>query len=159
MILAAVSSPQPYRPSSSEPTWCEPRPDSLGHRGDLDGQRNDVGQLLTGQLGDQTRPGHQPGSQCLLVFYASSAPGIWPGSSSRTNQRSRLIAAVRCTAAWGETVGACVGLAYVRAADSSVIDADWVKAGSYQVNVGGQLYPISVSLRPIYDPTSAKIRP
>jgi len=34
-----------------------------------------------------------------------------------------------------------------------------VKAASYQVNVGGQLYPISVSLRPIYDPTSAKIRP
>jgi hypothetical protein len=52
-----------------------------------------------------------------------------------------------------------VGLAYVRAADNSVIDATWVKAGSYQVNVGGQLYPTSVSLKPIYDPTSTKIRP
>ncbi|MGZ6778620.1 MAG: glycine cleavage T C-terminal barrel domain-containing protein, partial [Mycobacterium sp.] len=62
------------------------------------------------------------------------------------------------SAAWGQTVGGCVGLAYVRAADGSVIDADWVKAASYQVNVGGQLYPISASLRPIYDPTSAKIR-
>jgi 4-methylaminobutanoate oxidase (formaldehyde-forming) len=63
------------------------------------------------------------------------------------------------SAAWGETVGGCVGLAYVRAPDNSVIDADWVKAGKYQVNVGGQLYPISVSLRAIYDPTSTKIRP
>ena len=63
------------------------------------------------------------------------------------------------SAAWGEMVGACVGLAYVRACDNSVINADWVKAGSYQVNVGGQLYPISVSLRPIYDPSSTKIRP
>jgi len=44
-------------------------------------------------------------------------------------------------------------------ATNFVINADWVKAASYQVNVGGQLYPISVSLRPIYDPTSAKIRP
>jgi 4-methylaminobutanoate oxidase (formaldehyde-forming) len=52
-----------------------------------------------------------------------------------------------------------VGLAYVRSSDDAVINADWVKAGSYQVNVGGRLYPISVSLRPIYDPTSTKIRP
>jgi 4-methylaminobutanoate oxidase (formaldehyde-forming) len=27
------------------------------------------------------------------------------------------------------------------------------------VNVGGRLYPISVSLRPLYDPTNAKVRP
>jgi 4-methylaminobutanoate oxidase (formaldehyde-forming) len=52
-----------------------------------------------------------------------------------------------------------VGLAYVRAADNSVIDGAWVNLGKYQVNVGGQLYPISVSLKPIYDPTSTKIRP
>ena len=34
-----------------------------------------------------------------------------------------------------------------------------MKAGSYEVNVGGELYPISVSLKPIYDPTSSMIRP
>ncbi len=73
--------------------------------------------------------------------------------------RDGAVAGQVTSAAWGETVGACVGLAYVRAHDNSVINADWVKAGSYEVNVGGQLYPISVSLRPIYDPTSAKIRP
>jgi 4-methylaminobutanoate oxidase (formaldehyde-forming) len=47
----------------------------------------------------------------------------------------------------------------VRASDNSVINADWVKAGSYQVNVGGQLYPVSVSLKPLYDPTNERIRP
>ena len=73
--------------------------------------------------------------------------------------RDGAVAGQVTSAAWGETVGGCVGLAYVRAADNSVINADWVKAGSYQVNVGGQLYPISVSLRPIYDPSSTKIRP
>ena len=73
--------------------------------------------------------------------------------------RDGVVAGQVTSAAWGETVGGCVGLAYVRAADNSVIDADWVKAAGYQVNVGGQLHPISVSLRPIYDPTSAKIRP
>lgn len=72
--------------------------------------------------------------------------------------RDGAVAGQVTSAAWGETVGSCVGLAYLRAADNSVIDADWVKAGDYQVNVGGRLYPISVSLRPIYDPTSTKIR-
>jgi glycine cleavage system aminomethyltransferase T len=52
-----------------------------------------------------------------------------------------------------------VGLGYVRASDGAVINADWVKAGSYEVNVGGQLYPVSVSLKPLYDPTNARIRP
>jgi heterotetrameric sarcosine oxidase gamma subunit len=73
--------------------------------------------------------------------------------------RDGAVAGQVTSASWGETVGGCVGLAYVRAADDSVIDAAWVKAGSYQVNVGGQLYPTSVSLKPIYDPTSTKIRP
>jgi glycine cleavage system aminomethyltransferase T/glycine/D-amino acid oxidase-like deaminating enzyme len=63
------------------------------------------------------------------------------------------------SAAWGETTGSCVGLAYVRAPDNSVINADWVNAGKYEVNVGGQLHPISVSLKPLYDSTNARIRP
>ena len=53
----------------------------------------------------------------------------------------------------------CVGLAYVRASDDAVINADWVKAGSYEVNVGGQLHPVAVSLKPLYDPTNERIRP
>ena len=43
--------------------------------------------------------------------------------------------------------------------DGAVINADWVKAGAYEVNVGGRLYPISVSLRPLYDPANERIRP
>lgn len=73
--------------------------------------------------------------------------------------RDGAVAGQVTSAAWGESVGGCVGLAYVRAADNSVINADWVKSGEYQVNVGGRLYPVSVSLRPIYDPSGTKIRP
>jgi len=60
---------------------------------------------------------------------------------------------------WGETIGSCVGLAYVRAPNKAVINAEWINFGSYKVNAGGQLYPISVSLKPLYDPTNARIRP
>ena len=37
--------------------------------------------------------------------------------------------------------------------------ADWISAGNYKVNVGGQLYPVAVSLKPLYDPTNERIRP
>jgi 4-methylaminobutanoate oxidase (formaldehyde-forming) len=73
--------------------------------------------------------------------------------------RDGVVAGQVTSAAWGETTGSCVGLAYVRAADSAVVNAEWVNAGSYQVNVGGRLYPISVSLKPLHDPTNARIRP
>ncbi len=98
------------------------------------------------------------GPRRKLVGFSVDAPEamLWGGELVL---RDGAVAGQVTSAAWGETVGGCVGLAYVRAADNSVIAADWVKAGSYQVNVGGQLYPISVSLKPIYDPTSTKIRP
>ena len=73
--------------------------------------------------------------------------------------RDDAVAGQVTSAAWGEATGSCVGLAYVRASDGSVINADWVNAGSYEVNVGGRLYPISVSTKPLYDPTNARIRP
>jgi heterotetrameric sarcosine oxidase gamma subunit len=98
------------------------------------------------------------GPRRKLVGFSVDAPEamLWGGELVL---RDGAVAGQVTSAAWGETVGGCVGLAYVRAADNSVIDADWVRAGDYQVNVGGERYPISVSLKPIYDPTSTKIRP
>ncbi len=52
----------------------------------------------------------------------------------------------------GATTGSCVGLGYLRSTDDAVVTPDWVRSGSYTVNVGGQVYPITVSLKAIYDP-------
>ena len=81
---------------------------------------------------------------------------LWGGELIR---REGVVAGQVTSAAWGETTGACVGMAYVRRSDGGVVDTDWVKSGGYQVNVGGRLHPISVSLRPLYDPTNERIRP
>jgi 4-methylaminobutanoate oxidase (formaldehyde-forming) len=59
------------------------------------------------------------------------------------------------SAAWGETTGACVGLAYVRA--PAAITADWIRMGTYDVNVGGRQYPIEYRCG-LYDPANARIR-
>ncbi len=60
--------------------------------------------------------------------------------------------------AWGATLGACAGLAYVRHPDGEVLTPDLVRAGEYQVNVGGRLYPAAVGLRPPFDPAGDRIR-
>jgi heterotetrameric sarcosine oxidase gamma subunit len=60
--------------------------------------------------------------------------------------------------AWGEAVRGCVGLAYIRHPDGNVLTSDFARAGSYQVNVGGRLYPATVHLRPPFDPEGERIR-
>jgi glycine cleavage system aminomethyltransferase T/glycine/D-amino acid oxidase-like deaminating enzyme len=60
--------------------------------------------------------------------------------------------------AWGETVAGCVGLAYVRHPDGDMLTRDMARAGSYQVNVGGRLYPATVHLRPPYDPDGERTK-
>jgi glycine cleavage system aminomethyltransferase T/glycine/D-amino acid oxidase-like deaminating enzyme len=60
--------------------------------------------------------------------------------------------------AWGEAVGGCVGLAYVRHPDGRVLTRDAARTGEYQVNVGGELYPAAVHLRPPFDPDGDRIK-
>jgi 4-methylaminobutanoate oxidase (formaldehyde-forming) len=59
------------------------------------------------------------------------------------------------SAAWGETTGACVGLAYVRA--PAAITADWIRMGTYDVNVGGRQYPIEYRCGLTIPPTPASV--
>ncbi|TDL09601.1 FAD-dependent oxidoreductase [Mycolicibacterium obuense] len=85
----------------------------------------------------------------------SGDPMLWGGELVL---RNGVVAGQATSAAWGETTGACVGLAYLRAPDGSVVDADWVRAGDYEISVGSRRYPISVSLRSLYDPAGERIR-
>ena len=90
----------------------------------------------------------------LVSFAVDSAdPMLWGGELIR---RDGEVAGQVSSAAWGATTGACVGLGYLRA--PTVITPDWVRAGRYTVDVGGTVYPITVSLGPIYDPGNERIR-
>ncbi|MFA7510408.1 MAG: FAD-dependent oxidoreductase [Mycolicibacterium vanbaalenii] len=92
----------------------------------------------------------------LVSFRVDSPePMLWGGELIL---RDGAVAGQATSAAWGQTVGAAVGLAYLRSGDGAVVDPDWVRSGSYQINVGGALYPITVSLRPLYDPTGDRVR-
>jgi 4-methylaminobutanoate oxidase (formaldehyde-forming) len=58
-------------------------------------------------------------------------------------------------ASYGWTLGGAVGLAFV-GGDGPVTPA-WLADGAWQVDVGGTLHAATVSLRPMYDPTSARV--
>jgi 4-methylaminobutanoate oxidase (formaldehyde-forming) len=61
------------------------------------------------------------------------------------------------SASYGWTLGGAVGLAMVSGGDEPVT-SDWVHAGSWEVDIAGTRHPVEVSLRPMYDPTSARIK-
>ena len=59
-------------------------------------------------------------------------------------------------ASYGWTLGASVGLAFVTS--DQPVTKDWLDAGSWEVDIAGERWAAEVSLRPMYDPTSARVR-
>ena len=57
---------------------------------------------------------------------------------------------------YGHTLGASVGLGYVE--NEEGVTADYVKSGTYEIQVAGVRYPAKASLRPMYDPKGERIR-
>ncbi len=57
---------------------------------------------------------------------------------------------------YGWTLGGAVGLAMVTNPDGPVT-ADWLATGTWEVDIAGIRYAAHVSLRPLYDPTSARV--
>ncbi|MFT3874214.1 MAG: FAD-dependent oxidoreductase [Nocardioides sp.] len=60
-------------------------------------------------------------------------------------------------ASYGWTLGASVGLAFVSGGGEPVTPA-WLAEGDWTVDVAGVQHAAEVSLRPMYDPTSARVR-
>ncbi len=60
--------------------------------------------------------------------------------------------------AWGEALGAYAGLAYIRHPDGDVVTSAYLREGSYQVNVAGDIRPATVHLRAPYDPAGTRVR-
>ena len=59
-------------------------------------------------------------------------------------------------ASYGHTLGGAVGLAMVEA--DRPLDAAWLEAGHWEVEVADRKYPARVSLAPLYDPKMLRIR-
>ncbi len=60
------------------------------------------------------------------------------------------------TGNYGHTLGAAVGLGYLR--NEGGVDAAFVSAGRYEIEIAGERVPARASLRPLYDPKSERLR-
>ena len=97
------------------------------------------------------------GPRRKLVSFALTDPEVmlWGGELVL---RDGLPAGQVMSAAWGASVGAAVGLAYIWDPAGGVVDRDWVLGASYEVDVGGVRCSVSVSLRPLVDPDGVAVR-
>lgn len=57
---------------------------------------------------------------------------------------------------YGHTLGASVGLGYVKSDEE--ISADWLATQKWQIDVGGALYDATAGLRAAYDPSGKRMR-
>ncbi len=57
---------------------------------------------------------------------------------------------------YGHHLGRAIGLGYV--ANPEGVTADWVNAGSYEIEVACERFPARASLRPLYDPKAERVK-
>ncbi|WP_426513959.1 GcvT family protein [Dactylosporangium sp. McL0621] len=82
-----------------------------------------------------------------LVSLVAGDPDVMMWGGELVRRDGRPVGQVT-SAAWGETLGACVALAYVTA---------W-EGGAFEINVGGRLVPATVHRRPPFDPAGERIK-
>ncbi|UCC51369.1 MAG: hypothetical protein JSV68_20000, partial [Anaerolineaceae bacterium] len=70
--------------------------------------------------------------------------------------RNKVCVGYLRTGGYGHTLGAAVGLGEVE--HIAGVSADFIKSGSYEIEVAGVRYPAKVSLRPMYDPKGQRVR-
>ncbi len=59
-------------------------------------------------------------------------------------------------ASYGHSLGGAVGLAMID--HHEPIDAKWLEAGRWEVEIANQLYPAVASLKPLFDPENKKVK-
>ncbi len=59
------------------------------------------------------------------------------------------------SAMFGHTLGCAIAMGYV--ADEGGVSADFITSGSYNIEIACERIPARASLRPFYDPKSARV--
>src|SRR5260370_26059612 len=108
--------------------------------------RSDIGFLGR----DAVERARAAGPAQRLVSFVLDEPEVmtWGGELLL---RDGVAAGLVTSAAWGATIAAAVGFAYVTRPADGVATPDYTNSGSYQVDVGGRLCRAPVSLRPPLD--------
>jgi 4-methylaminobutanoate oxidase (formaldehyde-forming) len=106
----------------------------------LDADKDFLGRTALAAHRERLRAGG-PRRRVVSLVVDDPAPMLWGGElvlhhGEPTGQVT--------SAAWGETVGSCVGLALVLA--DGPVSRELLGAGGYEVDVAGERFPVTLSL-------------
>jgi 4-methylaminobutanoate oxidase (formaldehyde-forming) len=122
----------------------------LGWAVKLDKQGGFIGQqaLIEAKAKPLTR-------RLVSVVLEDGEPLLWGGEAMLRDGRP---VGDLTSAGYGHTIGASVGLGYVRREDGAALDAAWLAAGRFEVDLAGTRLAAKVSLRCPYDPAGLRIK-
>jgi sarcosine dehydrogenase len=91
----------------------------------------------------------------VSVVLEDREPLLWGGEALLRDGRA---VGDLTSAAYGHTIGASVGLGYVRRDDGASIDSVWLETGRFEVDLAGTRLRAKLALRCPYDPTGVRIK-
>src|SRR5262249_54215329 len=91
----------------------------------------------------------------VSVVLEDGEPLLWGGEALLRDGRP---VGDLTSAAYGHTIGASLGLGYVRRDDGGAIDSAWLDGGRFEVDLAGTRLAARVSLRCPYDPKGERIK-
>ena len=91
----------------------------------------------------------------VSVVLADAEPLLWGGEALLRDGKP---VGDLTSAGYGHTIGASVGMGYVKRDDGGTVDGAWLDAGHFEVDLAGTRLAAKVSLRVPYDPSGARIR-
>lgn len=96
----------------------------------------------------------QTGVQKMLATFVAAPDVILLGRETiyRNGERAGYLS----SAGFGHTIGKSIGMGYVRNRDG--VTADYVLQGEYELEVATERVPCTVSLTPLYDPKSERVK-
>jgi 4-methylaminobutanoate oxidase (formaldehyde-forming) len=93
----------------------------------------------------------------VLVQFAFADPEVLAFHDEPIYRDGVMVGKV-ASATYGHTLRSAVALGYLSAQAGATAGAEWVAAGSYEVEVANRRQPVRASMRPFYDPSSTRVR-
>ena len=70
--------------------------------------------------------------------------------------RDGVVVGSTSSSMWSATQNRCCAMGYVEHPDGESITAAWLDEATWEVNIGGQMVPLSTSIRSWYDPQNQR---
>ena len=98
----------------------------------------------------------------MLAFFTIDQDGdenLLPWGGENIYRNGRLVG-YATSAAFGYTIGkpACIGYVYAKHAGTEMVTPAFLKEGSYEIDIAGSMCPAAISMSPLYDPKSLRVK-